>query len=180
MDTMKFVEQSLNESYERLVKSLQGLSLDELGWRPAPHANCIVEIVWHVARSEDRMVRSLTELGPELWESQRWYHRFSYPREQPLTTDFQILRVLKLPPPQLEDLLVYIGALHHDTLDKLHSLSPDDLDRVPDPSYPERTIASYFRHLVVHTNNHHGQIDYIRGLMQLGWDLPPGTGIVQP
>ncbi|MFC1985190.1 DinB family protein [Chloroflexota bacterium] len=180
MDTVKFIEQCLNESYERLIKSLQGLSPDEMAWRPVPHANCIAEIVWHVARGEDRMVRSRTGLGPELWESQQWYQRFGYPREQPRTNDFQILKILKLPPPKLVDLLSYIDALHKDTLDRLHSLSQDDLDRVPDPSHPERPIASYFRHLVIHTNNHHGQVDYIRGLMQMGWDLLPGTGIVQP
>ncbi len=55
MDVLKFVEQCLNETYERLIKSLQGLSPEELVWRPAPHANCIAEIVWHVARGEDSM-----------------------------------------------------------------------------------------------------------------------------
>ncbi|MFC1984949.1 DinB family protein, partial [Chloroflexota bacterium] len=101
MDALKFVEQCLNESYERLIKSLQGLSPEELVWRAAPHANCIAEIVWHVARGEDRMVRSRTGLGSDLWDSQRWYQRFGYPQEQPIGTDFQLLKVLKLPPPKL-------------------------------------------------------------------------------
>ena len=180
MDAVKLVAQSLNESYERLVKSLQGLSPEEMVWRPAPHANCIAEIVWHIARSEDRLVRPWAGLGPELWESQQWYQRFGYPREQPPAADFQLLRVLKLPPPKLEDLLAYIDALHQDTIEKLHRLSPEDLDHIPDPSHPERPVALYYRHLVIHTNNHHGQVDYIRGLIQPGWDLPPGTGMVQP
>ena len=180
MDTVKFIEQCLNEVHERLVKSLQGLSPEELVWRPAPHANCIAEIMWHVARSEDRMARPRIGLGPELWETQQWYNRFGYPREQPLDTDYQLLRKLGLPPPQFEDLLAYIEAIHQDTLDKLHSLSSDDLDCTPDLIHPERSIASYFRHLITHNNNHHGQVDYIRGLMQPKWDLPPGTGIVQP
>ena len=180
MDTVKFVEQCLNESYERLVKSLQGLSPEDLVWRPAPHANCIAEIVLHVAHGEDRMVRSGAGLGHELWESQRWYERFDYPREQPRGTEFQILRTLDLPLPRLEDLLAYMQALHQDTLEKLHNLSRDDFDHIPHPTRPERSIGSYFRHLIVHTNNHHGQVDYIRGLMQPDWDLTPGTGIVQP
>ena len=180
MDTVKFVEQCLNEVHERLTKSLHGLNQEELIWRPAPHANCIAEILWHVVRSEDRMTRPRIGLGAELWESQQWYQRFGYPREQPRGTDYQLLRVLDLPAPQLEDLLAYMEAVHQDTLGKLHSLSPADLDRLPDPAHPERPIASYFRHLIIHKNNHHGQIDYIRGLIQPDWDLPPGTGIVQP
>lgn len=33
--------------------------------------------------------------------------------------------------------------------------------------------------MITHKNNHHGQIDYIRGLLQSDWDLPPGTGMAQ-
>ena len=48
----------------------------------------------------------------------------------------------------------------------------------PDPPEPERTVASLLRHLITRKNNHHGQIDYLRGLRYEGWDLPPGTGVV--
>lgn len=180
MDTIKFIEQCLNQVHERLVKSLQGLTQEELVWRPVPHANCIAEIVYHVARWADRFAGPRIGLGPELWESQQWYQRFGYRREQAPDTEFQFLRVPGLPPPRLEDLLAYIEAVHQDTLRKVHSFSAEDLDRPADPSHPERPIVLYLRHLITHTNNHHGQIDYIRGLMQPAWDLPPGTGIVQP
>ena len=179
MDLITFIEQCLKEVHERLMKSMQGLSEDAFVWRPAPHANSIAEIAFHLARAEDRMVGSRAGMGPELWESQNWYERFGYPRDQPRRNDFQMMRELGLPAPKLEDLLAYIKALHEDTLNKLHALSADDLDRAPNPSHPEYTIALYFRHLIVHTNNHHGQLDYIRGLFEENWDLPPGTGIVQ-
>ncbi len=178
MDVLKFVEQCLNQVHQRLAQSLEGLSQEELVWRPAPHANCIAEIVWHVVRGEDR-IRSRLRLGPEVWESQQWHQRFGYPREQSQNPDYQILKSSGLPPPRLEDLLAYMKAVHQDTLDKLHNLSPADLDRAPNPEYPEHTLVSVFRHVIIHQNNHHGQVDYIRGLMQSDWDLPPGTGLVQ-
>jgi len=180
MDTIKFIEQCLNEVHERLLKSLQGLNQDEILWRPVPHANCIAEILWHLVRCEDRMVRSTIGLGPELWESRQWYKRFNCPREQTMDTDYKLFKGPGRAAPLLEDMLAYLQEVHQDTLDKLHSLSADDLDRIPDRTFPERTIALYLRHLIIHNNNHHGQVDYIRGLMQSGWDLPPGTGIVQP
>ena len=34
----------------------------------------------------------------------------------------------------------------------------------PDPDRPDFTVAGSLRHLVTHKNNHHGQIDYLRGL----------------
>ena len=82
-------------------------------------------------------------------------------------------------PPKIEDLLAYIEAVHQDVLTRLRELSPDDLDKAPDPERPGWNLATSLRHMITHKNNHHGQIDFIRGLMQPGWDLPPGTGIVQ-
>jgi hypothetical protein len=153
MHTVKFIEQCVNQVHERLVKSLQGLTQEELVWRPVPRANCIAEIVLHVARSADRMAGPGIGLWPELWESQHWYKRFGHLKGQDPRTAFQLLRVSGLPTPRLEDLLAYIEAVHQDTLRKVRGLSPDDLDRVPDPSHPERSIASTLRHLITHTNN---------------------------
>jgi DinB family protein len=179
MDTARFVAQCLGQVHERMLKSLHGLGKSELVWRPAPHANCIAEIVWHAVRVADRLAGPRVGLGLELWERDRWFERLGYPREQPPAIDYQLFSRLSLPVPSLEDLLAYKQAVHLDTLDKLRRLSPDDFDRAPDPAQPERTVATYFRHQVTHQNNHHGQVDYIRGLMQPGWDLPPGTGLVQ-
>jgi len=179
MDTVKFIENCLNQVQERLTKSLQGLNQEELTWRPAPHTNCIVEIVWHVVRGEDRMAGSLRRQEPEVWESQQWQNRFGYSDQQLQRTGFQFMRVLGQPP-QLEALLDYMAAVHQDVLSRLRKLSSDDLNQALDPERPGWNIATSLRHMITHKNNHHGQIDFIRGLMQPGWDLPPGTGISQP
>ena len=179
MDTIKFIEQCKNQVYQRFTKTLEGLTPEQLVWRPAPHANCIAEIVLHVARGEDEMIRTMAGLGPELWESQKWREHFGYQEEQLHEKGFQFLKDGNLTPPQLEDLLDYLEALHQDTLSKLNSLTAEDLDRARDPEQPKRILANNFRHLITHTNNHHGQVDYIRGLMQPDWDLPRGTGVIQ-
>jgi uncharacterized damage-inducible protein DinB len=180
MDTTTFIEQCLNQVYERLTKSLEGLKAEELVWRPVPRANCIEEILWHMVRSEDRMIRSSIGLGPEVWERRHYYKIFGLSKEHSRSDDYKLLKESDLPLPKLEDLLSYRSEVHQDTLEKLHSLSPDDFGRVPNPEQPLRPMASYFRHLITHNNNHHGQIDFIRGLIQPSWDLPPGTGTIQP
>jgi len=40
-------------------------------------------------------------------------------------------------------------------------------------------VATQLRHMITHKNNHHGQVDFIRGLRYPEWDHTPGTGIVQ-
>ncbi len=178
MDTIRFIEQCYNQMHQRMAATLQGLTQEQLLWQPAVHANCIAEIAFHAIYARDKLFESSAGLGAVLWESQQWYKRFGYPRELPKTGWVSVLRELKLPPPRVDDLLAYMEAIHKDTQDKLQRLSPSDLDRVADPRNPERLVGFYLRHLITHTNNHHGQIDYIRGLMQPGWDLPPGTGLV--
>jgi uncharacterized damage-inducible protein DinB len=88
------------------------------------------------------------------------------------------LRALSIP--ALDVLLSYLKVAHEQAQRYLSTLNPDDLDLVPDPSEPERTLASLLRHMITHKNNHHGQIDFIRGLQDETWDLPPGTGIILP
>ncbi len=179
METVKFVEQCLNAIYERLVGSVKGLSREGLLWRPAQNANCIGELLLHVARAEDHTFRATIGPGPELWESQEWYKRFTSPSQHSIPTDVHIVREAAAPAPLLEDLLAYLKAVHEDAVEKLHSLSATDLDHTPNPELPERPVSSYFRHLITHSNHHHGQMDYIRGLVEPEWSLPRGTGLIQ-
>src|ERR1700675_4449343 len=120
MDAITFIRQALTQAHERLMATLGGLTDADATWRPAPRANTILEIAWHVARVDDRLGRQATGLGPELWASQGWSERLG-------TTN----------------------------------------------------VATQLRHMITHKNNHHGQIDFIRGLRHPECDLTPGTGIVQ-
>lgn len=54
MRVTAFIEDLLEESKRRLYRSLRDLTPEELAWRPAPDANSIGFIVWHIARVEDR------------------------------------------------------------------------------------------------------------------------------
>ena len=176
MDALTFIRHSVNQAHQRFLASLQGLDEDVLVWRPAPHANAIIEIAWHVARADDRLGRKRTGLGPEVWSSQQWHRRFGLKDDE--APDYQFLRGDRAIP-KLETIVEYMNAVYADTLERLARLHPEELDRVPDRARPQWTVAAGFRHMVTHKNNHHGQIDFIRGLRQPGWDLPPGTGVLQ-
>jgi hypothetical protein len=69
--------------------------------RPAPHANCIAEILWHMVRSEDRMIRSSIGMEPEVWENRQYYKVFGLPKEHPRSDDYKILKESGLPSPKL-------------------------------------------------------------------------------
>ena len=132
MDAVKFISDCLAEVHLRLMAACDNLTNDERLWRPAPTANNIGSIVWHLARNEDARITNASKLDEDIWATELWYEGFG----QPITA--------------------------------------------PDPDRPDFTVAGSLRHLVTHKNNHHGQIDYLRGLQDEAWDLPRGTGIVLP
>ncbi|MCH8109745.1 MAG: DinB family protein [Chloroflexi bacterium] len=178
MDIVRFISQSMSQVQMRLLATCDGLTQEQALWRPAPHANNIGFILWHVGRVEDTRISSLREPHPQIWESQGWYEKFGQSVDAPDPGDRMGLRALSIP--TLDVLLGYVKAVHQQTLEFLSALKPDDLDAIPNPSQPERTVADVLRHMITHKNNHHGQIDYIRGLQEETWDLPPGTGAVLP
>ena len=176
MDTVRFIADSLRQVQLRLLGSCEGLTQEQVSWRPTPHANSIGFILWHVARSEESLTLALRGGRPELWVSEGWHRKFGQPVDSPDPGDRMGLR--SLPIPGLETLVGYLEAVHDRTQELLSGLTPDRLETTRDPILPERTLGTCLRHLITHKNNHHGQIDYIRGLQEETWDLPRGTGVV--
>ena len=178
MDTVRFVMQCLSQVQLRMLATCEGLTQEQVLWRPAPHANNIGFILWHVARAEDGMASGLKGDATPLWNSEGWYKKFGQPEKSPDPGDRMGLRTL--PIPDLDILIGYLKSAHEQALDYCSTVILGDLSRAPDSTQPERTVADVLRHMITHKNNHHGQIDFIRGLQDTSWDLPPGTGVVLP
>ncbi len=178
MDTLTFIRDSLDQVQLRLLGTCDGLTQGQVVWRPAPHANNIGFILWHVARGEDRMIASLRGGGSDLWESEGWYERFRQPVEMPDPGDRMGLQALAIPP--LDTLIGYLKAAYRQTDGYLSTLEPDRLGDTADTFRPGVTVAQALRHQITHKNNHHGQIDFLRGLQDDSWDLPRGTGMKLP
>lgn len=114
MDAVTFISQSLGQVHERLTKSLERLTSQDVAWRPAAGANTIVEILWHVARAEDRMAKDAAGLAMEVWESQEWHLRVNLSAVEGLDDGYRFLE-LGLTAPALDDLVAYLNAVHRRT-----------------------------------------------------------------
>ena len=178
METVSFISQCLSQAQLRLLASCEGLTRDQVLWRPAPSANNIGFILWHVARAEDGLITRMSGNQRALWVSEEWHKKFDQPVDAPDPGDRMGLRSLAIP--ELKVLNDYSRAAHQRAQSFIRSLTAEGLDEAPDPSKPELTVAGWLRHMITHKNNHHGQVDYIRGLQDQTWDLPPGTGQVLP
>ena len=77
MDTIEFIQTGLANTKRILDRTLDGLTPAELKWQPRPDANSIGLILFHMIRTEDFFVQSLLQGKPQLWESEKWYQKFS-------------------------------------------------------------------------------------------------------
>ena len=138
MDTITFIRDSVDQVQLRLMGTCDGLTQEQVEWRPAPYANNIGFILWHVARGEDRMIGQLSGAGVDLWESEGWYKRFGQPVEMPDPGDRMGLRSLAIP--SLDTLIGYLGASHKKTSGYLATLSVNSLAEIPE-TYPRGVVS---------------------------------------
>ena len=165
----------LTDTFERVQglvhRAVDGLTPDELVWRPAPDANSIGWLVWHLTRIKDDHVAGAAGLD-QVWLSAGWCQRFALPYEDTAhgygqsTEDVAAFSV-----PSGDLLLGYHDAVHEQTMQVVAALSEADLDRVVDESWdPPVTYAVRLVSVISDTLQHAGQAAYVRGLLPLGVD----------
>ena len=175
MQLKDFAEQPLKEFGVRLYRALDGLTFEEVNWRPRPEANSIAFIVWHVARVEDGWFQHFVRDATEIWIEQSWYDRLGLP-EKSSGFGYSVEQLAAFPALRLEDLRSYFDAVRKSTLICLRDMTEADLDRVlgrsPFPDSPSSsqlaafTIARMFRQLIGEEYQHLGHVNYIRGLQR--------------
>src|SRR6516165_12236121 len=75
MDCKDLIIDGLNRVDEDLRRGLDGLSADQLAFRPSENANSIAWLAWHLTRVEDDHVSELAG-RPQAWIEAGWHARF--------------------------------------------------------------------------------------------------------
>lgn len=159
----------LLDAYGRLRDDLhaavEGLDEDQLTWRADPAANTVAWLVWHLARLQDASVAAAFRTD-DLWTLDGWADRFGLPVASDDVgyghTSEQVATVR--PPAAL--LLAYADAVLDRTLDRLASVTPEDLDHVVDTSYdPPVTLGVRLVSVLADDLQHLGQAALLRGLL---------------
>lgn len=143
---------------------LDGIDEQRLGYRPAPGANTIAWLVWHLTRVQDSHIADVAGT-PQVWEADGWADSFALPFPASETGYGQsradAARVVAEP----EQLRGYYDATHEATLRYLGTLDDADLDRVIDTSWdPPVTLGVRLVSVVDDDTQHIGQAAYVRGL----------------
>jgi uncharacterized damage-inducible protein DinB len=149
---------------EHLRPAVEGLSPEQLAYRPGPDANSIAWLAWHLVRIQDSHLAEVAG-SEQVWTAEGWVDRFGLPIDPSATgygfTSEQVSQVRV----ESADLLVdYAAAVHARTAEFLRGLTDDDLDRVVDTSWdPPVTLGVRLVSVLDDDLQHVGQAAYVRG-----------------
>jgi uncharacterized damage-inducible protein DinB len=166
MQAKDILTEALGRLPDLVHAAVDGLTAEQLRWAPAPGANSIGWLVWHLTRVQDDHVADL--LGAEqIYLTGDWAAGFGLKADPSDTgyghTSTQVARVAPESPAALED---YYGAVHRRTLDFVAGLEPADLDRVVDTAWnPPVTMGVRLVSVIDDDAQHAGQAAYVRGLL---------------
>jgi hypothetical protein len=149
--------------YEALQAVLEGLSPDELDWRPSPEAWSVRDVVHHLEDAEltgaVRLRRLLTEVAPVLpaFDEEVYRVRLAYGARP------------------IEPALDAVRAAHQTTAELLDRLTAEDWARAGTHSEDgPYSVERWLRFHAAHTHDHAAQIRQLR-LARVGHAPPPAT-----
>ncbi len=144
---------------------LADLDDEALAARPAPDANTIGWLVWHLLRVQDDHVADVA--GTEqVWMSQGYAARAGLPFDDGATGYGQSVEEVGQVRVDAGFVGEYADAVTEATLAYLATIGPDDLDRVVDESWdPPVTLAVRLVSVIGDDLQHLGQAAYAKGLL---------------
>jgi hypothetical protein len=146
--------------------AVNGLTVQQLVFRPDGESNSIAWLVWHLTRIQDDHVAGLHG-GEQAWTAGGWSERFALPLD-PSDTGYghgpeDVSKVTA----QSTLLLDYFEEVHEKTVAYLRTLSDADLELVIDRSWdPPVTIGIRLVSVIADDLQHVGQAAYVRGVVE--------------
>src|SRR5690242_14430025 len=132
MDCKDLIIDGLNRVDEDLRRALDGLSPEQLAFRPAESANSVAWLAWHLTRVMDDHVSELAG-RPQAWIQDGWHERFGKPGDMGDTGfGYGPEDVAALRPSSATLLVEYYAVVHQRALEYLGTLSCGDMDRIID------------------------------------------------
>jgi hypothetical protein len=160
----------LVDAFERIRDAVNpavnGLSLDDLAFRPDAESNSIAWLVWHLTRVQDDRVAELRDTE-QVWTANGWAGVFALPLDSSDTGYGHDPAMVAAVIADAVSLLSYYEDVHRRTIEFVRSLAEIDLARVLDQTWdPPETVASRLVSVIVDDLQHVGQAAYVRGILQ--------------
>jgi hypothetical protein len=171
-DTLDLAKQRSKMTRELVLKVIDGLTDDQLAWRPAPRAHSMGWTLWHIARCADKFAAQAGG-GREMWISEglatKWGLAEVLLGSNGVGTGVDDETAATLRPPT-KDLLVDYARRSFAALDVIvDRFDANTVAREATTFYFDEpaTIGRAFVTSIAHENRHLGELEYVKGLLGL-------------
>ncbi len=147
--------------------AVNGLTPDQLSYRPDADANSIAWLVWHLTRVQDDHIAEVAGTD-QLWTHEGWAKRFGLPFDDAAHGYGHSSKDVAKVTVESGDLLTgYLDAVSAHTKKYVSTLTDKDLDKVVDTRWdPPVTLGVRLVSVIGDDLQHAGQASYIRGLIE--------------
>ena len=152
---------------ELVHRSADGLTQEQLAYRPEEGSNSIAWLIWHLTRIQDGHLAAATG-NEEAWITDGWADRFGMPADTSVNGQGDgPAEVAALRPDGPEVLLGYHDAVVDRTRAYLRTVDAAELDRIIDRSYdPPVSVGVRLVSVISDNTQHVGQARYLRGMIE--------------
>ena len=166
MNSIELLADAFERVRDAVHPAVNGLSPQELAFRPDPESNSIAWLVWHLTRIQDDHIAGL-DGGEQVWTGGGWAERFALSLDNADTGYGHGPEDVAAVTADATLLLGYFEDVHQKTLGYVGSLNETDLDRVVDRDWdPPVTVSIRLVSVVAADLQHAGQAAYVRGILQ--------------
>ena len=164
----EFIRQIFQDNWEWTGRYIDGLSQEEIEYRPSEQCHSIGFILWHYGRALDMWVQTLARRGVQLYED-GWADRLGLPAD-PTDVGFGygVEELESWPCPDKDLLVEYANAARNNLLDFLDGHDDESLQSTQLTTHWGQTInlAQMFSMLTWEVQQHGGQAGYLRGMQR--------------
>lgn len=168
MLAIEFFRTATKTLHGRLADALQGLTAEQLHFRPLGKGNSLAFIIWHYVRTEDLTVSSSLQNRTPLWNAEGWDKKLSMdPNSQGTGMTSEQAGAVRIA--DLAEFTKYMRKVFQAGEVYLESASGEELNGVIEhPIIGKTSKGQAFGRLIIsHGSAHLGEIWYVKGLQGL-------------
>jgi len=171
-DTLELAKQRSKMTRELVLKVVDGLSEEQLAWRPAPRAHSMAWTLWHVARCADKFAAQVGNTK-EIWAREglaaKWGLAEIVFGSNGLGTGVDDEIAATLRPPSNDPLVDYARRSFVALDAVVDGFDAEAVAREQTTFYFDEpaAIGRAFVTSIAHENRHLGELEYVKGLLGL-------------
>ena len=168
MVLQEFIRESFENNWDWLERYIDGLSQEEIEYRPNDQCHSIGFILWHYGRALDMWTQTLARRGEQLYERE-WAERLGFrPEAMDVGFGYSTEDLANWRCPDKDLLVGYARAARDNLLGFLGEHNDESLasTMMTNRQGTEMPLANMFRMLIWEVNQHGGQAGYLRGMQR--------------